>query len=113
MDNTMQKINDEDLGNVAGGYLSVSEWIRYANANIMPALRGLQGRALGSDAGIISQAMSTIMGTFIPGASVAGPILNLWDSYSSTYRRQMNDVGLSNELGVILSNAKSYISSHA
>lgn len=105
----MKAITDDMLGEVTGGFLSVSKWVTYMSTQVMPVLNGLMVSASGNDRTILNTIYGTLQSTAIPGASVAGTVVNLWSTYNSTYRPSLQSSKIQVTLDQTLYSAKQYI----
>lgn len=108
----MNTLTDEMLGEVTGGFLSVSQWVNYLSTQVMPVLNGLMNGASGNDRAILNTIYGTLQGTAIPGASVASPVINLWATYNTVYRPSLQSSTIQATLDQVLYSAKQYIDTH-
>lgn len=105
-------INDEELDNVAGGFLYVSQWVDYLSTQVMPVLYGLMNGASTNDRAILENICGTLRSTTIPGAEIANPIINLWANYNSYYRPTLQSNTIQVTLDQKLYSTKQYVETH-
>ena len=108
----MKTITDEMLGEVAGGYMSVSQWIDYLSTQVMPVLNGLMTGASENDRTLLGTIYGTLQGTAIPGAGVVDTVTNLWTTYNTVYRPSLQSSKIQVTLDQTLYGAKQYVDSH-
>lgn len=108
--NNNPAINDEELATVSGGvYLQVSQWRQFLSQSIIGPLDNLASSASGSDRAAVQGYIATLRSTCVPGAAVAEPVKNMWNSYNYSGRAAIRDAYVRTQLDQLLGSAYRYI----
>lgn len=108
-----QKMEDNDLEQVVGGYLQVSRWRDYATTDLLPLIIVQQGSADNNDKAILDKVYSAIQSTMVPGASVVDPMDQLYADYYYVNRTNIRSDSVRQTLDTVLTRISNYLSANA